>query len=83
MIRAAEYPHVVVHEHHGVTVVQEVVHHTEQALDVGRVQADGRLVKHVEHAVRTVAHGAGELHALALARRKRGARAVEAQIAEP
>ena len=83
MVGVTEHPHVVVHEHHGVTVVQEVIYHTEQALDVGRVQADGRLVKHVEHAVRAVAHGAGELHALALARRKRGTRAVEAQIAEP
>ena len=36
-----------------------------------------RLVQHVEHAGGAVAHGAGQLHALALAGGERGARAVE------
>ena len=49
----------------------------------GRVQADGRLVQHVEHAGRAVAHGAGQLHALALARGERGARAVEREVGKP
>ena len=54
-----------------------------QAVDVGRVQPDGRLVQHVQHAGGAVAHGAGQLHALPLAGGERRARAVEREVAQP
>ena len=44
------------------------------------MQADGRLVEHVEHARGAVAHGTAQLRALSFARGKRRARAVERQI---
>ena len=43
----------------------------------------GRLVQHVQHAGGSVAHGAGQLHALALSGGQRGARAIEREITQP
>ena len=71
-----------VHHDHRVAIAHEVVDDAEQPLDVGRMQADGGLVEHVEHAGSTRAHGAGQLDALQLAVGKRRAGTVQAQIAE-
>ena len=68
--------------HHRVAVGQQVAHDTQQAVDVGGVQADGGLVQHVEHAGGAIAHGARQLHALAFAGGQRGACAIERQIAQ-
>ena len=46
------------------------------------MQADRRLVQHIKHACRSVAHHAGELHTLALTRGKRGSGAVEREVIE-
>ena len=46
---------VVIHQYHRVTVLDQIVHDAGQSHDVGRVQADGRLVQHVEHAGGAVA----------------------------
>ena len=54
-----------------------------EAHDVGRVQTDARLIEHIEHTGRAVAHGAGQLHPLSLAGRERRRGAVERQVAEP
>lgn len=50
-----------VDQNDGVAVGDQIVHHTGQAHDIRRVQADGRLVKHIEDAGRAVAHCAGQL----------------------
>src|SRR5690606_35583406 len=71
---------VVVDEDHGVAVSKQVVHDAEQTLDVRGVQADRRLVEHVEDPGRAVTDGAGELDALALAGGKRGAGAVQGDV---
>ena len=47
------------------------------------MQADGRLVHHVEHAGGSVPHRTRELHALAFPRGKRSTRAVEREIPQP
>ena len=71
---------VVVDHDDGVAVGHEVAHHAKEAFDICRVQADRRLVEHIEDAGRAVAHGTGQLHALPLAGRERGAGAVEREI---
>ena len=58
------------------------MHHAEQSVHVRGMQADGWLIKHIQHASGAVAHGSGELHTLAFAGRKRGAGAIKRQIAE-
>ena len=72
-----QYARVVVDNNHGVAVIHQIAHHAYQAVNIGRMQADRGLVQHIEHACRSVAHHAGELHALALTRGKRGTGAVE------
>lgn len=73
---------VVVDNNHGVAVVHQIAHHAHQAIDIGGMQADRRLVQHVQHARRSVAHHAGKLYALALTRRQCGAGAVERKVIE-
>ena len=72
-----QYARIVVDNNHGVAVIHQIAHHAHQAVDIGGMQADRRLVQHIEHARRSVAHHAGELHALALTRGERGTSAVE------
>ena len=83
MVRRTQHLHVVVHGDHRVAVGEQVVDDREQPVDVHGVQPDARLVEHVEHPGGAVAHGPGQLHALALAGRERGARAVEREVAQP
>ena len=82
MVDLGENPRVVIDHDDGVAVGHEVAHDAQKAIDVGRVQADGGLVEHIEHTGGLVAHGARELDALALAGRERGARAVKTQVAQ-
>ena len=74
---------VVIHQYHRVTVLDQIVHDAGQAHDVGRVQADGRLVQHVEHAGGAVADRAGQLHALALTGGEGGRGAVQGEVIQP
>ena len=57
---------VVVDDQHRVAVGQQIPHDAQKPVDVGRMQADAGLVEDVEHPGGAVAHGAGELDALAL-----------------
>ena len=77
IISLRQHARVVVDNDHGVAVIHQIAHHTYQAVDIGRMQADRGLVQHIEHTRRSVAHHAGELHALALTRGERGTGAVE------
>ena len=55
----------------------------QEHLDVGEVQARGRLVEHVERAARGLARQlARELHALRLAARERGRRLAQREVPE-
>ena len=72
-----QYARIVVDNNHGVAVIHQIAHHTHQAVDIGRMQADRGLVQHIEHARRSIAHHASKLHALALTRGKRGTGAIE------
>ena len=68
---------IVVDNNHGVAVIHQIAHHAHQAVDIGGMQADRRLVQHIKHARRSVAHHASKLYALALTRGERGTGAVE------
>ena len=70
-VRLRQHLCVVINEHHRVAVGDQVVHDAVQADDVGGVQPDGRLVQHVQNARGAVAHGASQLHPLALTGGKR------------
>ncbi len=72
-----QYARIVVDNNHGVAVIHQIAHHAHQAVDIGRMQANRGLVQHIEHARRSVAHHAGELHTLALTRGERGTGAIE------
>ena len=76
--------------HHGLAVldddhrlarVHQPVQQPQQVLDVGEVQAGGRLVEHVDPAL--VAHVRGQLQPLPLAAGERGERLAQAQVAQP
>ena len=76
--------------HHGLVVldhddrlagVDEPVEQAEQLLDVGEVEAAGRLVEDVDAAL--LAQVGGELEPLPLAARERGERLAEREVAEP
>jgi hypothetical protein len=70
------------HEHR-VAGVDEPLQHLEQLLDVGEVQAGGRLVEDVERAPGATLRQLGrELDALRLAARERRRRLAELDVAE-
>src|SRR5919106_3346432 len=58
--------------------VDEPVEQAEQLLDVGEVEAGGRLVQHVDAAL--LGHVGGQLEPLPLAAGQRGQRLAEAQV---
>ena len=74
---------VVLDDDDGVADVAEVPERVEQALVVALVEADGRLVEHVEHAGEAGADLRGEADALALAARQRAGGAGKRQVVEP
>ena len=81
-VRHLDDVHVVLDDEDGVALVDELVEHAHQHLDVLEVEARGRLVEHVERLAR-VALGqfGGQLHALRLASADGGGGLTEGQIA--
>ncbi len=67
----------------GVALVAQVLERLQQPVVVALVQADRRLVEHVEHAGQARADLGGEPDALALAARQRAGRAAERQVVQP
>ena len=74
---------VVLDHDHGVAEVAQAPQRLQQALVVALVQADRRLVEHVEHAGQAGADLRGEADALALAARQRAGGARQGQVVEP
>ena len=62
--------------------VPQALQRVDEPLVVALVQADGRLVQHVEHAGQARADLGGQANALSLATRQRGGAAVEAQVGQ-
>lgn len=65
---------IVVHQDHGIAVCQQILHHTDQPLLIGRMQPDGWLVQHIQYPGGSVTHRPGQLHPLPLSGRKGGGR---------
>ena len=74
---------VVLDHDHGVAEIAQALEGFEQPVVVALVQADARLVEHVEHARQPAADLAGEADALALAAAQGAAGAVEVEVIEP
>ena len=71
VVGGLDHVEVVLDQHHGVAGVHEAVQRFQQPLDVGQVQARGRLVEDVDGVLRTLqlAQLRGDLDALRLAAR--------------
>ena len=82
-VRGTDDLPLVLHHDHGIAVPGQGRERLAQPGDVARVQPDRRLVQHVQHARGAGAHRRGELDALPLPGRQRGAGPVEGQVAQP
>ena len=82
VIGDADHVGVVLDDDHGVALVAELPEDVDEPLVVARVQADRRLVEHVERADQRRAERRREVDALRLAARERGRQAVERQVVE-
>ena len=82
VVGAANGFFVVLDDEHGVAKVAQLFERGNQAVVVARVQADGWLVQHVEHAAQLRADLRGQANALRLAAGKRGGGAIQAEVAE-
>ena len=74
---------VVLHHDQGVAQVAQLDQGGEQAVVVALVQADARLIQHVEHAGEACADLGGQADALGFAAAEGHRRAVEAEVIEP
>ena len=71
------------HHQHRVAGIHQPLQHVQELLDVGEVQARGRLVEDVERAARAgLCQFAGELHPLRLAARELRRRLAEGDVAK-
>ena len=82
VVRMADGVHVVLHHHQRVALVAQALQGAQQNLVVTRVQADGRLVQHVTHALQIAAQLRGQANALRLATTERGRAAVQREVAQ-
>ena len=74
---------VVLDDDHGVAEIAQALERFEQSRVIALVQADRRLVEHIEHAGEAGADLRGEPDALALAAGQRAGRARQREIIEP
>ena len=83
VIGAADDRRIVFDDHHRVARLGEPAQHAREPAGVARMQADGRLVEHVEGARQRTAQRGGERDPLRLASRERARLARERQVPEP
>ncbi len=81
-VGGGDQAHIVLDQQHGVAQVAQGAQHLDQAGIVARVQTDGRLIQHVEHAGQPRAEQGRQPQPLRLARRERGGGALEGQVAQ-
>ena len=81
-VRMRQDLRVVVHEDHRIAVRRQVVHDAGQSLEIVGMQADRRLIQHIEDARRPVSHRSRQLYALPLAGGERGSCPVQSQVAQ-
>ena len=83
VIGDADHVLVVLDDEHRVALVAQLPQDVDEPLVVARVQADRRLVEHVERADERRAERRRQVDALRLAARERGRQPVERQVVEP
>ena len=82
VIRMADGVLVMLHHHQRVALVTQALQGTQQNLVITRVQADGRLVQHVTHALQIAAQLRGQANALRLTPAERGRAPVQREVAQ-
>ena len=80
MVGGAQNVGVVLDDEDGVAQVAQLFKNVDQPGRVAGVQADGRLVEHIERAHQPRAERGGQLNALRLAAGERGGKAVEGEV---
>ena len=73
---------IMIDQNDGVSICDEIVHHTGKPHNIGGMQTDGGFVQYIENAGGAVADGTGKLHPLALSGGECGCRTVKRQIAK-
>ncbi len=74
---------VMLDHHQRIALFAQLAQRVQQNLVVARMQADGRFVEHVAHALQVAAELRGEPDTLRFAARQARRRAIETQITEP
>src|SRR6266702_8320730 len=74
---------IVLHDQYGIAEIAKLLQRSEQPMIVARVQSNGGLVEHIEHAAKPGADLSGQANALRLAARERGGRTVQTEVAQP
>src|SRR2546427_5715039 len=74
---------IVLHDQYGIAKIAKLLQRSEQPMIIARVQSNGGLVKHIEHAAKPGADLSGQTNALGLAAGERGCRTVETEVAQP
>ena len=82
VIRHRDHVGVVLDDDHGVALIAELPEDGDQPLVVARVQANRRLIEHVERADQRRAQRGGEVDALRFAARQRRRQPIERQVVE-
>ena len=81
-VRVRQDLRVMVYEDHRIAVRRQVIHDAGQSLEIVGMQADRRLIQHIEDARRPVSHRSRQLYALPLAGGERGSCPVQSQVAQ-
>ena len=82
VVGSADRVFIVFHHHQRVALVAQLAQRVQQDLVVAWMQADGRLVQHVAHALQVAAELRGQADALRFAARQARRRAIQAQVAQ-
>src|SRR5262245_45106705 len=85
VIRRLDHIHVMLDQEHGVPGIYELIEGSEQTLDIGQVQARGRLIEDVDGVLGALqrAQLRRDLDSLRLSPGQRRSRLSERQVAEP
>ena len=81
-VRLRENLRIVIHQHHRISVGNQILHHASQPHNIGGMQTDGRLIQHIQDARSAVPDRSCQLHPLPLSGGQGGGSTVQRQIAE-
>ena len=82
-VRMRQHLGIMIHQHDGIAIGHQIVHHAGEPFQVGGMQANGWLIQHIQHARGAIAYRPRQLGALALAGGQGGCGPVQRQIGKP